>query len=62
MGTHVWQEEVLGLAIAAIANSAILEFSAADPALRRELLIEPFRFRQSWVTVPTKPGSGIEIG
>jgi len=47
--------------IAAIPNSAFLEFSVTDSALRRELLVEPFKVVRGRVTVPTKPGLGIEI-
>jgi L-alanine-DL-glutamate epimerase-like enolase superfamily enzyme len=47
--------------IAAIPNSAFLEFSVTDSALRRELLVEPFRVVNGRVAVPTKPGLGIEI-
>jgi L-rhamnonate dehydratase len=47
--------------IAAIPNSAFLEFSVTDSALRRELLAEPFKVVQGRVAVPTKPGLGIEI-
>jgi L-rhamnonate dehydratase len=47
--------------IAAIPNSAFLEFSVTDSALRRELLIEPFKVVRGHVAVPTKPGLGIEI-
>jgi L-alanine-DL-glutamate epimerase-like enolase superfamily enzyme len=47
--------------IAAIPNSAFLEFSVTDSALRRELLVEPFKVVHGQVAVPTKPGLGIEI-
>jgi len=47
--------------IAAIPNSAFLEFSVTDSALRRELLAEPFKVVKGRVAVPTKPGLGIEI-
>lgn len=47
--------------IAAIPNSAFLEFSVTDSALRRELLLEPFKVMNGYVAVPTKPGLGIEI-
>jgi L-alanine-DL-glutamate epimerase-like enolase superfamily enzyme len=47
--------------IAAIPNSAFLEFSVTDSALRRELLAEPFKAVKGRVAVPTKPGLGIEI-
>ena len=47
--------------IAAIPNSAFLEFSVTESALRRELLTEPFKVVQGRVAVPTKPGLGIEI-
>jgi L-alanine-DL-glutamate epimerase-like enolase superfamily enzyme len=47
--------------IAAIPNSAFLEFSVTESALRRELLTEPFRVVKGRVAVPTKPGLGIEI-
>ena len=47
--------------IAAIPNSAFLEFSVTESSLRRELLLEPFKVVQGRVTVPTKPGLGIEI-
>jgi L-alanine-DL-glutamate epimerase-like enolase superfamily enzyme len=47
--------------IAAIPNSAFLEFSVTESALRRELLKEPFKVVKGRVAVPTKPGLGIEI-
>jgi L-alanine-DL-glutamate epimerase-like enolase superfamily enzyme len=47
--------------IAAIPNSAFLEFSVTDSALRRELLTTPFQVVKGRVAVPTKPGLGIEI-
>jgi L-alanine-DL-glutamate epimerase-like enolase superfamily enzyme len=47
--------------IAAIPNSAFLEFSVTDSALRRELLTTPFQAVNGRVAVPTKPGLGIEI-
>jgi len=47
--------------IAAIPNSAFLEFSVTDSALRRELLIAPFQVVKGRVAIPTKPGLGIEI-
>jgi L-alanine-DL-glutamate epimerase-like enolase superfamily enzyme len=47
--------------IAAIPNSAFLEFSVTDSTLRRELLVEPFQVVHGRVAVPTKPGLGVEI-
>jgi L-alanine-DL-glutamate epimerase-like enolase superfamily enzyme len=47
--------------IAAIPNSAFLEFSVTDSTLRRELLVEPFQVVRGRVAVPTKPGLGVEI-
>jgi len=47
--------------IAAIPNSAFLEFSVTDSTLRRELLAEPFQVVRGRVAVPTKPGLGVEI-
>ncbi|HXJ93774.1 MAG TPA: mandelate racemase/muconate lactonizing enzyme family protein [Terriglobia bacterium] len=47
--------------IAAIPNSAFLEFSVTDSALRRELLLEPFKVVRGYVAVPAKPGLGIEL-
>ena len=47
--------------IAAIPNSAFLEFSVTESALRRELLVEPFQVVRGRVAVPNKPGLGIEI-
>jgi L-alanine-DL-glutamate epimerase-like enolase superfamily enzyme len=47
--------------IAAIPNSAFLEFSVTDSALRRELLAEPFKVSKGRVSVPMKPGLGVEI-
>ena len=47
--------------IAAIPNSAFLEFSVTESALRREILVEPFKAVNGRVAVPTKPGLGIEI-
>lgn len=47
--------------IAAIPNSAFLEFSVTESALRRELLAAPFKVVNGRVAVPTAPGLGIEI-
>lgn len=47
--------------IAAVPNSAFLEFSVTESALRRELLAEPFEVVNGRVAIPTKPGLGIEI-
>jgi len=47
--------------IAAIPNSAFLEFSVTESALRRELLTVPFKVVKGRVAVPTQPGLGIEI-
>ncbi len=47
--------------IAAIPNSAFLEFSVTESALRRELLSKPFKVVKGRVAVPTQPGLGIEI-
>jgi L-rhamnonate dehydratase len=47
--------------IAAIPNSAFLEFSVTESSLRRELLLEPFKVVQGRVAVPTRPGLGVEI-
>ena len=47
--------------IAAIPNSAFLEFSVTDSALRRELLAEPFKVVHGQVAVPTKPGWGLRL-
>ena len=47
--------------IAAIPNSALLEFLVTESALRRELLTEPLKVVNGRVAVPTKPGLGIEI-
>ena len=47
--------------IAAIPNSAFLEFSVTDSVLRRELLVEPFKVVAGMVAIPDKPGLGIEI-
>ena len=47
--------------IAAIPNSAFLEFSVTESALRRELLTEPLKVVNGRVAVPIKPGLGIEI-
>ena len=47
--------------IAAIPNSAFLEFSVTESSLRRELLLEPFKVVHGRVAVPTLPGLGVEI-
>jgi len=47
--------------IAAIPNSAFLEFSVTESALRRELLTAPFKVVKGRVAVPTQPGLGIQI-
>jgi L-rhamnonate dehydratase len=47
--------------IAAIPNSAFLEFSVTESPLRRKLLTAPFKVVNGRVAVPTRPGLGIEI-
>jgi len=47
--------------IAAIPNSAFLEFSVTESALRRELLQTPFQVVNGRVAIPTGPGLGIDI-
>jgi L-rhamnonate dehydratase len=47
--------------IAAIPNSAFLEFSVTESPLRRELLMAPFNAVKGRVAVPDQPGLGIEI-
>lgn len=47
--------------IAAIPNSAFLEFSVTESGLRRELLLEPFRVVKGRIAVPEIPGLGVEI-
>jgi L-rhamnonate dehydratase len=47
--------------IAAIPNSAFLEFSVTESPLRRELLLEPFKPVHGRVAVPTGSGLGVEI-
>ncbi len=47
--------------IAAIPNSAFLEFSVTESSLRRELLLEPFKVVKGRVAVPVLPGLGVEI-
>jgi L-rhamnonate dehydratase len=47
--------------IAAIPNSAFLEFSVTESSLRRELLLEPFKVVEGRVAVPALPGLGVEI-
>jgi len=47
--------------IAAIPNSAFLEFSVTESALRQELLTLPFKVVKGRVAVPDQPGLGIDI-
>lgn len=62
---HAFRTDVLVAAclhlIAAIPNSAFLEFSVTDSPLRRELLVKSFEVVGGRVAVPDQPGLGIEI-
>jgi L-alanine-DL-glutamate epimerase-like enolase superfamily enzyme len=47
--------------IAAIPHAPFLEFSVTESAIRKELLINPFKQKDGFVEVPQKPGLGIEL-
>src|SRR5439155_21114272 len=47
--------------IAAIPNSAFLEFAVTDSALRREHLVQPVKVVKGRRELPPKPGLGIEL-
>ncbi|HEY4155034.1 MAG TPA: mandelate racemase/muconate lactonizing enzyme family protein [Puia sp.] len=47
--------------IAAIPNAPFLEFSVTDSAIRKELLVNPFKQKDGFVDVPQTPGLGIEL-
>jgi L-rhamnonate dehydratase len=47
--------------IAAIPHAPFLEFSVTESAIRKELLVHPFKQKNGFVDVPQTPGLGIEI-
>ena len=47
--------------IAAIPHAPFLEFSVTESAIRKELLLTPFKQKDGYVDVPQKPGLGIEL-
>jgi L-alanine-DL-glutamate epimerase-like enolase superfamily enzyme len=47
--------------IAAIPHAPFLEFSVTESAIRKELLVNPFKQKDGFVDVPQLPGLGIEL-
>ena len=47
--------------IAAIPHAPFLEFSVTESAIRKELLVNPFKQKDGFVEVPQTPGLGIEL-
>jgi L-rhamnonate dehydratase len=47
--------------IAALPDTELLEFNLAESPLCKELLAEPFRAVDGYVSVPCKPGLGLEV-
>ena len=47
--------------IAAIPHAPFLEFSVTESAIRKELLINPFKQKDGFVEVPQGPGLGVEL-
>jgi len=62
---HAWSSGIVIAAslqfIASIPNGSLLEFCEADTPIRKELLAEDFHMAGGYVSVPEKPGLGIEI-
>ncbi|MFT3949895.1 MAG: enolase C-terminal domain-like protein [Agriterribacter sp.] len=47
--------------IAAIPNAPVLEFSVTASPIRKGILTSSFEMKDGYVTIPQKPGLGIEI-
>jgi L-rhamnonate dehydratase len=47
--------------IAAIPHAPFLEFSVTESAIRKELLVNPFKQKDGFVEVPQGPGLGVEL-
>jgi L-rhamnonate dehydratase len=47
--------------IASIPHAPFLEFSVTESAIRKELLVNPFKQKDGFVNVPQTPGLGIEL-
>ncbi len=47
--------------IASIPHAPFLEFSVTESAIRKELLLHPFKQKDGYVDVPQTPGLGIEL-
>jgi len=47
--------------IASIPHAPFLEFSVTESAIRKELLVNPFKQRDGFVEVPQGPGLGVEL-
>ena len=47
--------------IATLRDCPYLEFNVTDNPLRTDLLVEPFRPKAGMLSVPEKPGLGIEL-
>lgn len=63
---HAWSTDILVAAslqlLAAIPQESLLEFCVSNSPLKRDLLLEPFQIdKEGFVTVPEKPGLGIEL-
>jgi L-alanine-DL-glutamate epimerase-like enolase superfamily enzyme len=63
---HAWSTDILVAAtlqlLAAIPQESLLEFCVSNSPLKRDLLLEPFQIdKEGFVTVPERPGLGIEL-
>ena len=47
--------------IASVSHAPFLEFSVTESAIRKELLLTPFKQKDGYVDVPQTPGLGIEL-
>lgn len=47
--------------IAAIPNAPVLEYSVTESPIRKGILTSPFEMKDGYVSIPQKPGLGIEI-
>ena len=47
--------------IAAIPNAPVLEYSVTESPIRKGILTTPFEMKDGYVSIPQKPGLGIEI-
>jgi len=62
---HCWSTDILVAAtlhfISTLRDCPYLEFNVTDNPLRTDLLVDPIRPRDGFLTVPEQPGLGIEL-